>query len=73
MKSSGGIKLVILAAILLVIFCGAGIKLQATQQKTAWEYKIVSHTSLAGIKSMEDAGKRPLAKTELFLSKAPRN
>ena len=66
MKSSVGIKLAILAAILLVIFCGAGINLQATPQKTAWEYKIVSHTSLAGIKSMEDAWEKAFGENGAF-------
>ena len=55
MKNKTTVTLAIAASILIVIVCGAAAKHRTISQKTAWEYKIVSHASLAGIKSMEDA------------------
>ena len=55
MKNKTTVTLAIAASILIVIVCGAAAKYRTISQKTAWEYKIVSHASLAGIKSMEDA------------------
>ncbi|MHC4241103.1 MAG: hypothetical protein ACYS3N_15880 [Planctomycetota bacterium] len=66
MKSSIGIKLAIVASILVVIVCGASVKRKAISQKTAWEYKIVSQASLAGIKSMEDVWSKAFGENGAF-------
>ena len=66
MKSNIGIKLAIATSILIVIVCGAAAKHGTISQKTAWEYKIVSHASLAGIKSMEDAWNKAFGESGAF-------
>ena len=66
MKRNIGIKLAIVASILLVIVCGASVNRKAISQNTAWEYKIVSQASLAGIKSMEDAWKKAFGENGAF-------
>jgi hypothetical protein len=66
MKTRTTVTLAIAASILIVIICGAGAKHTTIPQKTAWEYKIVSHASLAGIKSMEDAWNKAFGESGAF-------
>lgn len=66
MKTRITVTLAIAASILIVIVCGAGAKYGTTSQKTAWEYKIVSHASLAGIKSMQDAWNKAFGESGTF-------
>ena len=63
MKTRTLLTLAIAVSILILIVCGAGTKYRTIPQKTAWEYKIVSHASLAGIKSMEDAWNKAFGKS----------
>jgi hypothetical protein len=58
MKSKTTAAIVIAASIIILTVCGASLKHQAISQNSAWEYKIVSQASLAGIKSMEDVWKK---------------
>jgi hypothetical protein len=66
MKTRTTVILAIAASILIVIVCGAGAKHTTKSQKTEWEYKIVSHASLAGIKSMEDAWNKAFGESGAF-------
>ena len=66
MKTRTILTIMITASILILVICGAGTKYGTTSQKTAWEYKIVSHASLAGIKSMEDAWNKAFGESGAF-------
>ena len=66
MKTRTALTLVIAASILILIVCGAGAKHRIISEKTAWEYKIVSHASLAGIKSMQDAWNKAFGESGAF-------
>ena len=66
MKTRTALTLVIAVSILILIICGAGTKYRTVPQKTAWEYKIVSHASLAGIKTMEDAWNKAFGESRAF-------
>jgi hypothetical protein len=54
MKNGAGILIICVLASLIAVVWGAREQPAVTQPSAKWEYKIVSHASLAGIKSMED-------------------
>ena len=66
MKTRTILTIMITASILILVICGAGTKHRTIPQKAAWEYKIVSHASLAGIKSMEDAWNKAFGESGAF-------
>lgn len=55
MKSRAAIPIICVIVTLAAVAWGARAQSGAAQSSAKWEYKIVSHASLAGIKSMEDA------------------
>ena len=66
MKTRTLLTLAIGVSILILVVCGAGTKYRTIPQKTTWEYKIVSHASLVGIKSMEDAWNKAFGESGAF-------
>ena len=54
MKNGAAILIICVIVGLVVGAWGAKAQPGAVQSSAKWEYKIVSHASLAGIKSMED-------------------
>lgn len=54
MKSRATILIICVIVSLATVVWGARARPGAVQSSAKWEYKIVSHASLAGIKSMED-------------------
>ena len=54
MKDRAAILIICIIVTLAAIVWGARAQPGAVQSSAKWEYKIVSHASLAGIKSMED-------------------
>ena len=54
MKDRASILIIGIIVTLVAIVWGARAQPGAGQSSAKWEYKIVSHASLAGIKSMED-------------------
>lgn len=54
MKDRAGILIIGIIVTLVAVVWGARMQSGAVQSSAKREYKIVSHASLAGIKSMED-------------------
>ena len=54
MKNIAAILIICLIVTLVAVAWGAKAETEAVPSSVKWEYKIVSHSSLAGIKSMED-------------------
>jgi hypothetical protein len=54
MKNGAAILVICVIVILVTVVWGAKTQPEAVLPSAKWEYKIVSHASLAGIKSMED-------------------
>ena len=55
MKNRAAILIICVIVTPVAVTWGAKAQSGAVQSSAKWEYKIVSHASLAGIKSMEDA------------------
>lgn len=58
MKNGTAILIICVIITLIAVVWGAREQSAAVQPSPQWEYKIVSHASLAGIKSMEDVWKK---------------
>ncbi len=54
MKNRATILIICVIVSMVAVVWGAREQPPAVQSSAKWEYKIVSHASLAGIKSMED-------------------
>ena len=62
MKNRAAILIICVVVALAAVVWGARAQPGAVQSSAKWEYKIVSHASLAGIKSMEDVWAKAFGK-----------